>query len=84
MYLLSSINISIWKGLNPMAITVSSVKNKHQLVKHISSQSDFDVLNVTYGSKSELVSSLSTLLQQPNKTLGLIVVSLKGTPNVDG
>lgn len=67
-----------------MAITVSSVKNKHQLAKHINSQSDFDVLNVTYGSKSELVSSLSTLLQQPNKTLGLIVVSLKGTPNVDG
>ena len=79
-----SINISIWKGLDPMAITVSSVKNKNQLTRHINGQSDFDVVNITYGSKSELVSALATQTQQPNKTMGLILVSLKGTPNVDG
>ena len=67
-----------------MAITVSSVKNKSQLTRHINSQSDFDVLNITYGNKSELVSALSTQIQHPNKTMGLIVMSLKGTPNVDG
>jgi S-adenosylmethionine:tRNA-ribosyltransferase-isomerase (queuine synthetase) len=67
-----------------MAITVSSVKNKNQLTKHITSQSDFDILSITYGSKSELVSALSTQFQQPNKTMGLIVMSLKGTPNIDG
>ena len=67
-----------------MAITVSSVKNKSQLSRHINSQSDFDVLNIAYGNKSELVSALSAQIQQPNRTMGLILVSLKGTPNVDG
>jgi hypothetical protein len=67
-----------------MAITVSSVKNKSQLVKHINGQSDFDVVGIAYGTKSEVVSFLSSQLQQPNRTLGLVLVSLKGTPNVTG
>ena len=67
-----------------MAIKVSSVKNKSQLTRHINSQSDFDVLNIAYGNKSELVSTLSAQIQQPNRTMGLILVSFKGTPNVDG
>jgi len=67
-----------------MAITVSSVKNKSQLIKHINGQSDFDVVGIAYGTKSEVVSFLSSQLQQPNRTLGLVLVSLKGTPNVVG
>jgi len=67
-----------------MAITVSSVKNKSQLIKHINGQSDFDVVGIAYGTKSEVVSFLSSQLQQPNRTLGLVLVSLKGTPNVTG
>lgn len=67
-----------------MAITVSSVKNKSQLIKHINGQSDFDVVGIAYGTKSEVVSFLSTQLQQPNRTLGLVLVSLKGTPNIQG
>jgi len=67
-----------------MSITVSSVKNKSQLVKHINGQSDFDVVGIAYGTKSEVVSFLSSQLQQPNRTLGLVLVSLKGTPNVTG
>lgn len=67
-----------------MAITVSSVKNKNQLIKHINGQSDFDVVGIAYGTKSEVVSFLSTQLQQPNRTLGLVLVSLKGTPNIQG
>lgn len=67
-----------------MSITVSSVKNKNQLIKHINGQSDFDVVGIAYGTKSEVVSFLSTQLQQPNRTLGLVLVSLKGTPNVQG
>lgn len=67
-----------------MSITVSSVKNKSQLVKHINGQSDFDVVGIAYGTKSEVVSFLSSQLQQPNRTLGLVLVSLKGTPNVVG
>lgn len=67
-----------------MSITVSSVKNKNQLVRHINGQSDFDVIGIAYGTKSEIVSFLSSQLQQPNRTMGLMLVSLKGTPNVDG
>jgi len=67
-----------------MAITLSSVRNKSQLVKHINGQSDFDVVGIAYGTKSEVVSFLSSQLQQPNRTLGLVLVSLKGTPNVTG
>jgi len=67
-----------------MAITVSSVRNKSQLIKHINGQSDFDVVGIAYGTKSEVVSFLSSQLQQPNRTLGLVLVSLKGTPNVVG
>ena len=67
-----------------MSITVSSVKNKNQLVRHINGQSDFDVIGIAYGTKSEVVSFLSSQLQQPNRTMGLMLVSLKGTPNVDG
>ena len=67
-----------------MSITVSSVKNKSQLIKHINGQSDFDVVGIAYGNKSEVVSFLSQQLQQPNRTLGLVLVSLKGTPNVTG
>jgi hypothetical protein len=67
-----------------MSITVSSVKNKTQLIKHINGQSDFDVVGIAYGTKSEVVSFLSSQLQQPNRTLGLVLVSLKGTPNIQG
>jgi len=67
-----------------MSITVSSVKNKSQLIKHINGQSDFDVVGIAYGTKSEVVSFLSSQLQQPNRTLGLVLVSLKSTPNVTG
>jgi len=67
-----------------MAITLSSVRNKSQLIKHIDGQSDFDVVGIAYGTKSEVVSFLSSKLQQPNRTLGLVLVSLKGTPNVTG
>lgn len=67
-----------------MAITVSSVKNKTQLIRHINGQSDFDVVGIAYGTKSEVVSFLSSQLQQPNRTLGLVLVSLKGTPNIQG
>jgi hypothetical protein len=67
-----------------VSITVSSVKNKNQLVRHINGQSDFDVIGIAYGTKSEIVSFLSSQLQQPNRTMGLMLVSLKGTPNVDG
>jgi len=67
-----------------MAITLSSVRNKSQLIKHIDGQSDFDVVGIAYGNKSEVVSFLSSQLQQPNRTLGLVLVSLKGTPNVTG
>jgi hypothetical protein len=67
-----------------MAITVSSVKNKNQLVKHISTQSDFDVVGVIYGTKAEVAQFVASQLQQQNRTLGVALISLKGTPNVNG
>jgi len=67
-----------------MAITVSSVKNKHQLAKHISSQSDFDVIGVVYGTKAEVNQFVSSQVQPQNRTLGVVLISLRVTPNVTG
>lgn len=66
-----------------MVITVASVKNKEQLLEHMASQSDFDVLGVSYGIESELVPLLSSQLRQSDCTLGLVIVSLKGTAHLN-
>jgi hypothetical protein len=65
-----------------MAITVSSVKNKNQLVKHISTQSDFDVVGVIYGTKAEVAQFIASQTQQQNRTFGVALMCLKGTPNI--
>ena len=67
-----------------MSITLKSVKKKKDLASHIAKQSDFDVLGVVYGTKSEINTFISSQQSQSSRTLGAFIVSLKGTPNVDG
>lgn len=67
-----------------MSITLKKVKTKRDLVSHINSQSDFDVLGAVYGTKAEVNAFINSQPQQSNRTWGVVLVSLKGTPNVDG
>jgi len=67
-----------------MSITLKKVKTKRDLVSHINSQSDFDVLGVVYGTKAEVNAFINSQPQQSNRTWGVVFVSLKGTPNIDG
>jgi hypothetical protein len=67
-----------------MSITLKKVKTKRDLASHIASQSDFDVLGVVYGTKAEVNTFISSQSQQSNRTWGVVLVSLKGTPNIDG
>jgi hypothetical protein len=39
---------------------------------------------VIYGTKAEVAQFVASQLQQQNRTLGVALISLKGTPNVNG
>jgi len=78
---MSALNSSIWGAL--MSITIRKIRVKRDLLRHVTEQSDFDVLGVVYGSKAEINNFIATSTQQQNRTWGIFLISLRGTPNFE-